>query len=668
IFFVTFFGGALAAFGHLESHQRHSILCIKVKAKSASEHESFFYRHFLAGGINPLDPTNPLDNLPPSRMKRLSSGLGTLHDKFTFKVWIIGSYFVYILVIIFGVSRLEQEMHPDRVSFQESTFSYFQYYDEYFIQKPSFVQIVFSDKLKYSSPGVREKILDLHRSLEGLPFVEKEHTTSWIRDYYNEITSSPSLKAYLQSERLFINYVKKDSLTQKNRTFEDCHDMLTLVKKFREINFWHSNETRKILNLFHNFPCNGQDFLSTFVPQEYLKRGKEFVKLLDTLLWVNHYINKASSIYEMDVNLSETSKSIDCTRFLIVINNASDFQVQNTLRKTVERSGISGAQVFNYPAFIIEQVQLVEFTTIISTISTTIIVLLISFVLIPNIICSIWVAFSIVSIELGVIGIMALWNVKLNAISMVNLIMCVGFSVDFSAHFSYAYVRANGVDSKDWTREALNSVGHPIILAGLSTIVGILPICFTDSDIFIIFFKIVLLVIILGVLHSLIYLPLFMRLFGPQSFGRYDLQKGVSSKIVREAYQLRCCSGSFRLTRPTNPVNQCSENCDICFKHIRSEVIPSKGVFYINCKPNNGEQRSICEACESYYLDDSDAASLQPECEESLSRKCKKECSGRGASQLDRNSVVTSSDSAIELDFIESEKNVIIAPLDVKLL
>ena len=69
-----------------------------------------------------------------------------------------------------------------------------------------------------------------------------------------------------------------------------------------------------------------------------------------------------------------------------------------------------------------------------------VIMFIVSLLLIPNKICSLWVAFSIVSIEVGVIGFMTLWDVNLDSISMINLIMCIGFSVDFSAHISYHFM------------------------------------------------------------------------------------------------------------------------------------------------------------------------------------------------------------------------------------
>ena len=54
--------------------------------------------------------------------------------------------------------------------------------------------------------------------------------------------------------------------------------------------------------------------------------------------------------------------------------------------------------------------------------------LVVCLVFIPNPLCSLWVTFSIISIEAGVLGFMTLWNVKLDIISMILLVMCIGFS------------------------------------------------------------------------------------------------------------------------------------------------------------------------------------------------------------------------------------------------
>lgn len=74
------------------------------------------------------------------------------------------------------------------------------------------------------------------------------------------------------------------------------------------------------------------------------------------------------------------------------------------------------------------------------------VMVLISLLLIPNFACALWVSFSIVSIEIGVVGYMAWWGIRLDGVALINLIMCIGFSVDFSAHICYHYLTAVSED------------------------------------------------------------------------------------------------------------------------------------------------------------------------------------------------------------------------------
>lgn len=145
-----------------------------------------------------------------------------------------------------------------------------------------------------------------------------------------------------------------------------------------------------------------------------------------------------------------------------------------------------------------------------------------SFIFIPNILCSLWVAFSIISIEIGVVGYMALWDINLDSISMINLIMCIGFSVDFTAHICYAYMASKAKYPKERVSECLYSLGLPIVQGSFSTILGVVALLLADSYIFSVFFKMVFMVIFFGAMHGLFLLPVLLSLFGPGSCTREE--------------------------------------------------------------------------------------------------------------------------------------------------
>ena len=166
-------------------------------------------------------------------------------------------------------------------------------------------------------------------------------------------------------------------------------------------------------------------------------------------------------------------------------------------------------------------------TTIQCVSVAVVVMMLIALVFIPSPVCSLWVAFSIVSIELGVLGFMTLWGVSLDSISMINLIMCIGFSVDFSAHISYHYLAEGGKTPNERIRGSLYALGIPIMQGAGSTILGVFGLAFAPSYLFVTFFKMIFLVITLGILHGLVLLPVLLSFFGPGSC------KSSSSKSTR---------------------------------------------------------------------------------------------------------------------------------------
>lgn len=161
--------------------------------------------------------------------------------------------------------------------------------------------------------------------------------------------------------------------------------------------------------------------------------------------------------------------------------------------------------------------------------------MIVSFIFIPNILCSIWVAFSIISIETGVVGYMALWSVNLDSISMINLIMCIGFSVDYTAHICYAYMSSKARRPADKVKECLYALGVPIFQGSISTILGMVALLLADSYIFSVFFKMVFLVVFFGAIHGVFLLPVLLSLFGPGSCSNFDKDDEMKMSAVEKS-------------------------------------------------------------------------------------------------------------------------------------
>uniref|UniRef100_A0A3B1IK32 Patched domain-containing protein 3 n=1 Tax=Astyanax mexicanus TaxID=7994 RepID=A0A3B1IK32_ASTMX len=229
---------------------------------------------------------------------------------------------------------------------------------------------------------------------------------------------------------------------------------------------------------------------------------------------------KASG-FSQDVNF--TDNQILASRMFVQTVNIStavaEKNMLNAFRETAEKCSRSSEAevhvlVYHFAFIYFDQYTVIVSNTIQNIVVATLAMLVISLLLIPNPLCSLWVTFAIASVIVGVAGFMAFWDVNLDSISMINLVICIGFSVDFSAHISYAFVSSSEPSANKKAIDALYTLGYPMIQAAVSTIAGIVVLAAAQSYIFRTFFKIMFLVILFGLVHGVVFLPVLLSLFG----------------------------------------------------------------------------------------------------------------------------------------------------------
>ncbi|KRX48333.1 Patched domain-containing protein 3 [Trichinella murrelli] len=123
-----------------------------------------------------------------------------------------------------------------------------------------------------------------------------------------------------------------------------------------------------------------------------------------------------------------------------------------------------------------------------------------------------WVLWSLFSMDLGVIGLLALWNLDMDPTLVVSVLMSIGLTVDFTIHMAYHYHRHH---EQCWMKRMLalfDVAGWPLIEGGLCTLLAMLSLVFVSSHVASVFLRTVLLVVILGLFHSLIVLPALFTL------------------------------------------------------------------------------------------------------------------------------------------------------------
>ncbi|XP_067123168.1 patched domain-containing protein 3-like [Centruroides vittatus] len=222
-----------------------------------------------------------------------------------------------------------------------------------------------------------------------------------------------------------------------------------------------------------------------------------------------------NGIFESDVVWNNERDQIVASRCLLTYHNVRSGSDEKFLIEQLRKiAADSKYDVFVYNIWFVFYDQYLNMPTIYLKAMGIVIVsvFVIFFAFISDLYYNIAVLFMVICIQVESLGYGSAWNVDLNLISVTFLIMSAGFCVDYSVHIAHAYKNCKEKDSTKKIKTSFQTIGYPIIQGCLSTLIGGIVCFFGPSYLFIVFFKVIVLVMIFSVFNGLIVLPIILSI------------------------------------------------------------------------------------------------------------------------------------------------------------
>eukprot|EP00549_Striatella_unipunctata_P000326 CAMPEP_0118712038 /NCGR_PEP_ID=MMETSP0800-20121206/24515_1 /TAXON_ID=210618 ORGANISM="Striatella unipunctata, Strain CCMP2910" /NCGR_SAMPLE_ID=MMETSP0800 /ASSEMBLY_ACC=CAM_ASM_000638 /LENGTH=954 /DNA_ID=CAMNT_0006616887 /DNA_START=76 /DNA_END=2944 /DNA_ORIENTATION=+ len=233
-----------------------------------------------------------------------------------------------------------------------------------------------------------------------------------------------------------------------------------------------------------------------------------------------------NQIYTNDIVL-DNDGMMTASRTTVVMDRVNLDRVVSQIRTLNEQLEIAKSQPLNsgledLKMFALDENYFIwEFYSVVvseltqSSVLGVIAVTLIALLFIPHWTAPLFVAPIVMVLYIDLLGFLQIVGMHVNSVTYISMVMSIGLMVDYIMHVVIKYYESPQLTREDKVRNTLETMGASILVGGLSTMLGIVPLFFSASEIFFNVFIVFVGLVLFGVTHGLVLLPAILSLFGP---------------------------------------------------------------------------------------------------------------------------------------------------------
>ena len=274
---------------------------------------------------------------------------------------------------------------------------------------------------------------------------------------------------------------KDDSYLKRFLSAEEKHFELSIEVSIVEagsVNYGITSvqeEIRKLTSIvttnkhYRNRSLSWMDAFSQFAKTTNRSiTGAYFLPALKAFLSIPDF-----SYFAQDLKFSEDGSELEASRILAFMESSgvSIFQknAMLTLREDIAEKSKLETFPISRPFIFFEQYAITSRETMRNLLIAALAVFVVTSPFLVDCTVTFLVVLNFVALICELFGLMVVWDVSLNSVSMINLVMAIGFAVDYSAHIAHAYVTSNKATANERVVDALSTLGASVLMGGKST-------------------------------------------------------------------------------------------------------------------------------------------------------------------------------------------------------